>query len=455
MGTYEKLAASANNERQLSISKLMEIDGIAQKTAEAMYEIDIHSYADLTQYLSQHTPQEISASLKAHGVNRPPTFIDKETWAKQAEQFTQLDAARELSISKLMEIDGIAQKTAGAMVDIGIHSYADLIDYLNRHTAQEVSVALKTRGVNRSPAFINKKTWIKQAKRFSELEAAREHSSSKSIEIDGVEATVELDLHNYADLVQYMNQSIARQVSVALKEHGLDRPTAPKDQEIWTSQEAPSSPRAREHDALFTLSFDVIRDDGNEPVLHTVVHDNINGGIEEVFRGSDTAGWVNWILERANLPFAPEHMVRQAEVTGEPSPTETTTAVSPTPTGLYDAQLEIVDVQLSVIEPTPEFLEKRLKAEVNFQLSGTDAEMLTSQGLHFRIEGYTLDLESGVPELVAIGRSQLEPQVFKYRREQEFAIPEVGHFEFHNIILVLPPGGMLAYHRGPIMRIVS
>ena len=80
--------------------------------------------------------------------------------------------------------------------------------------------------------------------------------------------------------------------------------------------------------------------------------------------------------------------------------------------------------------------------------------MLASRGLPLRIEGYTLDVESGVSELVASSKSQLEPQVIPDTGRQEFGLPEVGRYEFHSIVLLLPPGRMAAYYRGPTMRIV-
>ena len=255
---------------------------------------------------------------------------------------------RELSIDKLIAINGIAKKTAEAMYQIGIHSYDDLVRYLSQHTAPEISVALKEHGVNRPPALIDReKTWIKQAEAFSQLENTT--------------------------------------------------PTLPEGETepAEKPEEVPFSPESR------------------------------------------------------------EHVATRAEVTGGPPSTEIEVTVPPVRTeGRCDAQLKISDVQLSVIGPTSDVPEKRLKAEINFQLSGEDAKTLTSQGIPFRIEGYFVDLESGVSELVASGRSQLEPQVFQYRGQQKFAIPDVGRYEFHSIILLLPPGEMVAYHRGPIMKVV-
>jgi len=316
METYEKVAASTNGEREFSIDRLTKIDGIGMKIAEAMYEIGVHSYADLAQYLSQHTAQQISAALKEHGVNRPPAFVDPARWAKQARAFGEL-------------------------------------------------------------------------------------------------------------------------------ENTVFTPLEEETEPVAKPEETPSDRDSREHDAMFTVSFDVTTDGGREPVLRTTVCDRTNGGQEGVFEGSDTAPWINWMLERAHLPVAEERIAAQTEAVSSPVPLEP-----------GDAQLEIGDVQLSVMGPNADGPEKRLKAEISFQLSGSDAETLVSQGIPFRIEGYTVDIESGVSEPVVSDQSQLAPEVFEYSSRQEFGIPDVGRYEFYSIVLLLPPGEMAAYHRGPIMRVI-
>jgi hypothetical protein len=239
MATYEKVAASTNGERELSIDRLIKIDGIARKTAEALYETGVHSYADLAQYLSQRTAQQVSTALQEHGVRRPPALIDSTRWAKQARAFGELENA------------------------------------------------------------------------------------------------------------------------------------------------APTPP------------------------------------------------------EEERKPAAKPGAV-SAPVPAEPD----------------DARIEIRDVKLSVIGPTVDGPEKKLKAEVSFQLSGNSAETLASKGTPFRIEGYTVDIESGVSVLVASEQNILKPQVFEYVGQQEFGIPDVGRYEFHSIVLLLPPGKTATYHCGPTIRVV-
>ncbi len=306
-----------------------------------------------------------------------------ETYEKVA---ASTNGEREFSIDRLIKIDGIARKTAEAMYEIGVHSYADLAQYLSQHTAQQISAALKEHGVNRPPAFVDPARWTKQAKAFGELE----------------------------------------NIVLTSPEEETEPAAKPK--------EAPSDRDSREHNAVFTVSFDVATDRDHKPVLRMTVGDRANGGQEGVFEGSDTASWINWIVER---------IAAQAEAVSSPVPLEP-----------GDTRLEIGDVQLSVIEPNADGPEKKLKAEISFQLSGSDAETLASQSIPFRIEGYTVDTESGVSELVVSDQSQLAPEVFEYIGQQEFGMPDVGRYEFHSIVLLLPPGKTATYHCGPTIRVV-
>jgi hypothetical protein len=306
----------------------------------------------------------------------------------------------------LVRIDGIARKTAEAMYEIGVHSYSSLAQYLGQRSAQQVSAALQEHGVKRPPALIDPATWGRQARAFCELEDAA--------------------------------------------------PTPPGEvkEPAPTLKEVPTSRDSQEHDAAFTVSFDVATDRDQASVLCTTVCDRTNGGQQGIFEGYDATPWVNWILERAHLPVAVERIAAQKEVTQESPPIGTETATPAAPVELGDARLEISDVQLSELGPTSGVPEKRLKAEIHFQLSGAEAETLASQGIPFRIEGYTTDLESGALELVASDLGCLAPQVLEYRDQQEFRIPDVGRYEYHSIVLLLPPGGVVAYRRGPTVRIV-
>lgn len=314
---------------------------------------------------------------------------------------------RELSITNLTQIKGIARTTAEAMYEIGIHSYADLIEYLSQHTVEEFSEALKEHGVTRPPGLIDREAWIREAEKLNK-----------------------------------------------------GAPTPPKEEAEEAEpteepEEQPPSRESREHDAVFTVSFDVTREETGEPVLNTTVYDEGNGGEEKTFQGPDTSQWISWMLERANLPFVIKPTTAEVEATGEElPPTKTEEAIPSIPGELYDILLEIDDVQLSLIGPMLEIPEKRLKAEISIKLSGSDTERLSLQGISFQTEIYTIDMDSGFPRQVGSKEDQFEPHIFEYTHQIEFAMPDVGRYEFHNLVRLLPSGELRASHRGPTMRIV-
>lgn len=164
---------------------------------------------------------------------------------------------------------------------------------------------------------------------------------------------------------------------------------------------------------------------------------------QEDFTGVVTDPWVNWILERAKLPVA-----------AEPIPTEIEAAAPPAPVAPYDARIEILDVRVSEIEAPVGVWAKKLMAEVHFQVSGPEADTVAADRISFRIEVHTVNLESGASNLVASKPGQLQPQTPEYISQQAFLVPEVGRYELHSIVLLLPPGEMMAYHRGPIIKVV-
>jgi uncharacterized short protein YbdD (DUF466 family) len=91
MPKIEKSSTLSKDDQELSITKLSQITGIAKRTAQAMYEIGIHDYADLIRYLKQHSPEQFSQALKEHGVNRGPGLIDTKMWMKQAQLLSQAE----------------------------------------------------------------------------------------------------------------------------------------------------------------------------------------------------------------------------------------------------------------------------------------------------------------------------------------------------------------------------
>jgi hypothetical protein len=299
----------------------------------------------------------------------------------------------------LQQIKGIGQVVAQAMNSVGIHRYADLASF----TPESLADLLKAEIPSISPKTIERYDWNGQAR--------------------------------------------------ALVKAADTEPTSPEeDAEVAEEpeEEAPVPPTWRQH-AGFSVFFDYQRDEHGERVWQTrVYHDE--AGEEEPFPGLETAPWVKWVFDQADLPIEPTPTV--TEIPPEPTPAETEIAAPPATETPYAVQLEILEVQVTEVKPSSDVPEKRLKAGVRFQVVGSEAETVAADHIPFRIEVHTVDLESGASGLVGTGDSELQPRVFEYSSEQTFPIPEVGRYELHTIVLLLPPGDMMAYHRGPTIKVV-
>jgi hypothetical protein len=261
---------------------------------------------------------------------------------------------RKQAVDQLVKIDGIAAKTAEAMVEMGIHDYADLVQYLDEHSTQDVSEALREHGVNRSPGFIDREAWVGQAQELAKVSPKR-----------------------------------AKGVGARSTELAPD-----------TGEQAAGA----------------------------------QGEVESAY-GTPLGA----LLSRSG-------QVSHASLDQEAGQLEASS---------FDGEQIVIDhVQLSLVGPTSDFPEQRLRAEVTFCLLGSDACALTSRELSFRIEAYVLDTDSGDLKLVASERGQLVPNILEYHGRLEFVLPEIGRYDFYVVVLLLPPGHMSAYRQGPTINIV-
>lgn len=310
---------------------------------------------------------------------------------------------REFSINQLTKIGGISRKTAEAFYEIGIRSYAELAEYLRQHTAEEVSQALKVHGLNRPPGLINIQKLTLQAEIFSRAEK------------------------------------------------NITTSPAEEPQPTRNLEETPPNRAPRDHDAVFTVLFDVIKDKDGERVLQTTVYDEKDSGREQAFLGNDASKWVNWMLVRANLSGStagPPAGLEQAG-TEAPLPAEAETAKPGIPAEPYHAQLTISSFQLTPIKPSASVPGKKLKAELSFQLSGAHAPMLASHAVPYRVSIYTIEYGKGTPAQAASLDGQLEPKQFEYAHRLEFAAPEAGRYDFHCVVRLPPSGKLMGYYQEP------
>jgi hypothetical protein len=303
----------------------------------------------------------------------------------------------------LATIGGIGSTAADALYRIGIRRFADLAHYTPERLAK---VLREQAGVKISPKRIAAENWIGQAKTL--ISAA--HTPS------------------------------------------MEEGTMAKKPD-----EGSGVPNWHQH-AGFSLFFDAVAADADNPTWQTrLYHDET--GDEALLPGIDTAAWVKWILDRAELPDTARTIASALQTPPPPSaealPSEPATAALPALATPYAAQVEILDVQVfEALTTPPAGAEKRLVAETRFQISGTEAEAMTNDRIPFRVEVHAINLNSGRSNLLSSQQGQLEPQVFEYTLQSDFPVPDFGRYEIHTLVLLLPPGDMMTYCQGPNLSIV-
>ena len=327
---------------------------------------------------------------------------------------------REDSLNKLTKINGISRRTAEIFYEMGIQTYTQLANYLRRHSAEELSAALKEHGLNRPPGLINMPALTRQAKELAKLE------QSTQAEIPPSEVSPPL---------------------VALKE---------EMQTTGSVEGAIPNHVPRDHDAIFTVSFDVIQDETGHPMLQTTVYNEKDHGEEQTFQGSDTSQWVNWMLERANLVHITGRLPSEAPPVQAESPAELS-AVEEEPQALppepYTAQITIQAVQVTTLAPAEGSEDKRLRAKVSFSLSGADAERLATHHAPYRISIYSIEMERGTPGVMATMDGQLKAGKLEYTQRIEFAEPDPGRYELQNVVRLPPKGKLVGYSQGPVVTV--
>jgi hypothetical protein len=257
----------------------------------------------------------------------------------------------------------------------------------------------------------------------------------------------------YKDLARY---SAAELSEALLEQAGVRVPKERIDDWNWIGQADELASRAtnsnnpeqtlnhpdwRQH-AGFSLFFDYVPEEGDERTWQTrVYHEESDDEI--LLPGITSTSWINWILGKAHLPVAAE------PASGEPKPSAARVQMVE-----QKLELAILRVDLAEVEPAVEVRAKKLVAETHFQLTGSDSETIAAECRPFRIECHTVDLEGGASRLVTAELKHLRAGLLDYTSQQTFPVPEVGRYELHTVVLLLPPCEMMASHRGPIFNVV-
>ena len=160
----------------------------------------------------------------------------------------------------------------------------------------------------------------------------------------------------------------------------------------------------------------------------------------------DTSIWVNWILERANLPAVAKRLPTSAEVDQaakkEAAPQKASGKV----------EVKILDVDINLYKPMSEQLEKQLEAQIRFQLTGAGAESLAADGYPLEVQVYTVDLDSQDTQQIVSDEAQIQP--LSHACTHPFPMPEVGHYQLQGqIALSLADKKVTTDFVGPKFRV--
>jgi hypothetical protein len=246
------------------------------------------------------------------------------------------------------------------------------------------------------------------------------------------------------ELARYLTQHTAEELSESLAEQGVAIGAKKIENEDWLGQarkqaglantkpanpnrdaavaeEKEKTPKNRGNPLDDEVHFSVIFKRENDDWRVTTYDERHNGPEKEW--GIEPTEWANWILQQMRPHIEPE-----------PSSPE--------------VEIEILEVQHSEIERY-----RKLATEVHFKISGSGKEPIAAAGSPFWIQVQAFDMVSKTVNSIASIQKELKPGKFAYKEKLEFPIPEVGRYELDTLVLLLPPAGRMALHKGFTLRV--
>jgi hypothetical protein len=243
-------------------------------------------------------------------------------------------------------------------------------------------------------------------------------------------------VRRFRDFAQYTPAELSRLLETVGYKASLEKT------EKWIEE---ARERTWETHAQFSIFFEYKLDEHGVQEWQTRVYGEgeTKAGTQEPFPGLEPAVWTTWILEQANLPVLAPSLSAQVA--------KTSLARIAVPD---EAQIEILGLRVSEIEPPADAPDNRLEAELSFRVSGSQASERMQERMAFQIELYTVALESGAFDLIAFSGGRLKPDVFEYSSRLAFPLPELGGYIVHAVVHLLPPGERIASWRGPRLTVV-
>ena len=133
------------------------------------------------------------------------------------------------------------------------------------------------------------------------------------------------------------------------------------------------------------------------------------------------------------------------------------TTTFPTRDAPADLQLAIGDLRLdeALIERQDggPNRAKGLRAEVDFQLSGTAASLANAQQSQYVTQILACALTSGVMTILAADQQHLRPETLAYTVMVEFDLPRIGNYQLLAFVL-LPDNGAVGITLGPVLSVI-
>jgi hypothetical protein len=255
-----------------------------------------------------------------------------------------------------------------------------------------------------------------------------------------------IGIRRYADLARHTPETL----KAALHGHATSKLAAKRiEHEKWIDQARRLADRAvhqisRPEQARnqsggntrtlgeFTMFFDAITGAGGKLDWQVRIYDG-ESGEEVTLSPAEREHWADWVMRRARLPTRTAADASSVELTGHQS----------------EPAIEVIDVQLRSSRSG-----RRPHTEIRFRLSGIEAEHLTLERTPYRVEFYAVDLENRAPALLASREGHLLPRVFEYTDEQDLPPLNLGRYELHSMVFLLPPAERVACHRGPVINVV-
>ncbi len=222
-------------------------------------------------------------------------------------------------------------------------------------------------------------------------------------------------------------------------------------------------PAERQHYATFKV--DLLLNEGDDVRRTHAVF--IQGNQQAIWAGWDSTRLLAFFAEHANLhthpgatPWQTPTLLLHLQQTGHrllpqpiaPAPATPPIEEQPTQFQLDIGALSVVPVVAQTADGSSSV--SRLRAQLDFQLSGAAAGPFTASGSPYTVLILACALPSGKTAVLATDQQHLRPDLLNYATTVEFPIPASGRYQIQGLV-VLPQARKARTALGRVVRIDS